>query len=205
VAAVLAGGKTMNKGEITRQRIIEEAAPIFNQRGYQACSIQALMEATGLEKGGIYRHFANKEELAAEAFRYALARVREVRLLGLDEIEGSMEKLRYLVRRFVETPGIVPGGCPLMNLAIDTDDGNPVLRGLALDGFRVWKTRLSGIVEEGIRRGEIRDDVEPRRIANVMVATLEGALMMSRLEESRTAILDAREMLETMLDGIAAV
>jgi AcrR family transcriptional regulator len=194
----------MNKGELTRQRIIEEAVPIFNQRGYEACSIQALMEATGLEKGGIYRHFANKEELAAEAFRYALARVREVRLEGLGEIEGSMEKLRYMVRRFVETPGIVPGGCPLMNLAIDSDDGNPVLRGLALDGFKVWKTRLCRIVKEGIERGEIREDVEPRRIANSIVATLEGALVISRLEGNRTALHDVRETLEVVLDGIVA-
>src|ERR1700722_16754531 len=194
----------MNKGEMTRQRIIEEAAPIFNQRGYEACSIQALMEATGLEKGGIYRHFANKEELAAEAFRYALGRVREVRLEGLGEIEGSMEKLRYMVRRFVETPGIVPGGCPLMNLAIDSDDGNPVLRGLALDGFKVWKTRLCKIVKEGFERGEIREDVEPRRIANSIVATLEGALVISRLEGNRTALHDVRETLEVVLDGIVA-
>ena len=42
----------MNKGEMTRQRIIEEAAPIFNQRGYAGCSMQDVMEATGLEKGG---------------------------------------------------------------------------------------------------------------------------------------------------------
>ena len=50
----------MNKGEMTRQRIIEESAPIFNQRGYAGCSMQDVMEATGLEKGGIYRHFESK-------------------------------------------------------------------------------------------------------------------------------------------------
>jgi AcrR family transcriptional regulator len=194
----------MNKGEMTRQRIIEEAAPIFNQRGYEACSIQALMEATGLEKGGIYRHFASKEELAAEAFRFALARVVEVRRQGLGEIEGAVEKLRYVVTRFVETPGIVPGGCPLMNTAIDADDGNPVLRGLALEGIREWKTKLCEVVKEGIQRGEIRQDVEPRRIANTIVATLEGALMISRLEGNRTAICDARATLLAMLDGIVA-
>jgi TetR/AcrR family transcriptional regulator, transcriptional repressor for nem operon len=127
-----------------------------------------------------------------------------VRLEGLGEIEGSMEKLRYMVSRFVETPGIVPGGCPLMNLAIDSDDGNPVLRGLALDGFKVWKTRLCRIVKEGIERGEIRRDVEPRRIANSIVAALEGALVISRLEGNRTALHDARETLEMVLDGIAA-
>ncbi len=63
----------MRKGEATRQRIIAEAAPIFNQRGFDGCSMQDLMTATGLEKGGLYRHFSNKEELASEAFRFALA------------------------------------------------------------------------------------------------------------------------------------
>jgi len=48
---------TLTKGQETRQRIIAEAAAIFNQRGYEGCSIQAIMDATGLEKGGIYRHF----------------------------------------------------------------------------------------------------------------------------------------------------
>ena len=61
----------ISKGDKTRQRIIAEAAAIFNQRGYEGCSIQAIMAATGLEKGGIYRHFDSKEDLAAEAFDYA--------------------------------------------------------------------------------------------------------------------------------------
>ncbi len=61
----------MSKGEATRQRIIALAAPLFNQHGYNGCSLNDIMEATGLEKGGIYRHFESKEELAAEAFDFA--------------------------------------------------------------------------------------------------------------------------------------
>jgi len=91
-----------------------------------------------------------------------------------------------------------------MNTAIDADDGNLVLRGLAHAGIRDWKKRLSAIVEEGIEAGEIRSDVEPRRIANSIIATLEGALMISRLEGNRTAIRDAQVMLESMLNGISA-
>ena len=60
------------------------------------------MAATGLEKGGLYRHFGSKEELAAEAFRYSLARVTEAGWAGIEEVEGSVEKLRFLVRRFVD-------------------------------------------------------------------------------------------------------
>ena len=57
----------MSKGEQTRQSIVEKAAPLFNQRGFEGCSMTAIMEATGLEKGGIYRHFDSKAQLASEA------------------------------------------------------------------------------------------------------------------------------------------
>lgn len=194
----------MSKGDLTRQRIIEEAAPIFNQRGFAGCSMQDVLDATGLEKGGVYRHFASKEELAAEAFRYAWTRVAKARRDGQDAISGTVEKLQYSVRRFAETPGIFPGGCPLMNTAIDADDGNPVLRDLVCAAMKEWKARLSSIVEDGLVSGEIRGGVQPRRIANTIIATLEGALMISRLEGDRTAVSDARDSLMTMLDGIAA-
>jgi AcrR family transcriptional regulator len=194
----------MRKGESTRQRIIEQAAPLFNQRGFEGCSMQDVLEATGLEKGGVYRHFSSKEELAAEVFRYAWGRAVKMRWEGLEKVEGSVEKLRYFVRRFVDTPGPVAGGCPLMNTAIEADDGNEVLRGLVHAGIRDWKKRLCGIVEKGIEAGEIRSAVEPRQIANSMIAALEGALMISRMEGNRTAVRDAAVTLELMLDGIAA-
>lgn len=193
----------MRKGEITRQKIVALAAPLFNQRGFAGCSMQDVMDATGLEKGGLYRHFATKEELAAEAFRYALSNSVRLRAQGLESAGGPVDQLRCLVRRFVEEPSAMPGGCPLMNTAIDADDGNPRLRELARDGIADWKARLTRIVEEGIRCGEVRRDVDPRRIANTMIATLEGALMISRIEGARTALRDARESLDQLLGDIA--
>ena len=56
----------MRKGEQTRQEIIRKAAPIFNQKGYEGAALSDLMRATGLEKGGIYRHLESKEELAGD-------------------------------------------------------------------------------------------------------------------------------------------
>jgi TetR/AcrR family transcriptional regulator, transcriptional repressor for nem operon len=192
----------MNKGELTRERIVAQAAPIFNQRGFAGCSMQDVMDATGLEKGGIYRHFESKEELAAEAFKYALGKAVKTRTADLEHIAGTMPKLRYIVTRFVEAPSGIPGGCPLMNTAIDSDDGNPALRKLVKAGLNDWKTRISALVEQGIQTREIRKDVEPRRIANTIIATLEGALMISRMEGTKEALSDAVASLNNMLDAI---
>jgi TetR/AcrR family transcriptional repressor of nem operon len=194
----------MTKGDRTRQRIIETAAPLFNQHGFAGASMQDVMEAAGLEKGGLYRHFSSKEELAVEAFKFALGQSIRLRTQDLGHTRGSIAKLHYLVCRFVEAPSAVPGGCPLMNTAIDSDDGNPALRRQAAEGLRNWKTRVGRIVEDGLRNGEIRPETEPRQIANTMIAALEGALMISRLEGDREALRDAGASLAQMIDGIAA-
>jgi TetR/AcrR family transcriptional regulator, transcriptional repressor for nem operon len=192
----------MSKGELTRQKIIEQAAPLFNQLGYTGCSMQDIMAATGLEKGGLYRHFASKEELAGEAFRYSVDLIRRARREGLETVEGAVEQLRFMIRRFVEIHSLIPGGCPVMNTAIDADDGNPALRELAREAIREWKAKIAGIVKMGLERGQIRADTEPRGVANVVIAALEGALMISRLEGNRIAVHDAQSALEKMLDGI---
>ena len=192
----------MGKGDVTRERIVAQAALIFNQRGYAGCSMQDVMEATGLEKGGIYRHFNCKEELAAEAFRYSWRKVMEVRLVEDVSASGAIPGLLHKVHQFVRIPSPIAGGCPLMNTAIDADDTNPVLRGLAKDAIREWKARLASTVELGIRAGEIRADVQAMQIANAIVATLEGSLMISKLEGTRQAMLDAEATLKVMIEGL---
>ena len=76
----------MRKGEQTRHEIIRKAAPIFNQKGYAGAALSDLMEATSLEKGGIYRRFESKQQLAAEAFDYAWRLAIEKRFEGTEEI-----------------------------------------------------------------------------------------------------------------------
>jgi len=173
----------MRKGEQTRQEIIRKAAPIFNQRGYDGAALSDLMKATGLEKGGIYRHFESKQQLAAEAFDYAWKLALDTRLEGTQSISNTVDRLQQIVRNFRDRrAGLVPGGCPLLNTAIDSDDGNPRLREKARRALGSWLERLRSIIEEGRRRGEISEDVDSSELAMLIVSTLEGSLMVSRLQ-----------------------
>src|ERR1700731_1882721 len=103
------------RGNAPRRRIVEQSAAVFNQHGYSGTSMSELMAATGLEKGGLYRHFASKQDLAAAAFDYAWETVSEPRWRGLDDCASSLEKLLLLVKNLGEqTPPTLPGGCPLL-------------------------------------------------------------------------------------------
>jgi TetR/AcrR family transcriptional repressor of nem operon len=178
----------MTKGEQTRRKIVEAAAPLFNKRGYEGSSLSDLMEATGLKKGGIYRHFSSKEELAAEAFDYTWEAAWNSRLLHVDEKSNGIEKLKQLIANFVEHRSPVAGGCPILNTAIDADDGNPVLRTHVAKALRSWLSRLQVIVEQAEKRGETRSGIDPKAVATLIVASLEGALMMSRLQRNDEAL-----------------
>src|SRR5712692_4643686 len=174
------GGK-MRKGDETRQQIIRKAAPIFNQHGYEGAALSDLMKATGLEKGGIYRHFESKQQLAAEAFDYAWNLAINTRFEGTKEISNTVDRLKQIVRNFRDRrAGLVPGGCPLLNTAIDSDDGNPQLRAKARRALSGWLERLQSIAEEGHRRGEVRSDVDSAKLATLIASTLEGSIMVSR-------------------------
>jgi TetR/AcrR family transcriptional repressor of nem operon len=172
----------MRKGEQTRQEIIRKAAPLFNQKGYEGAALSDLMQATGLEKGGIYRHFDSKQQLAGEAFDYAWKVALDTRFEGTREISNTVDRLKQIVRNFRDRrAGLVPGGCPLQNTAIDSDDGNPELRGKARRALSSWLSRLRWIIEEGQRSGEIRRDVNSGELPTLIVSALEGSLMVSRL------------------------
>ncbi|PYU01445.1 MAG: TetR/AcrR family transcriptional regulator [Acidobacteria bacterium] len=173
----------MRKGEQTRQEIIRKAAPIFNQRGYERAALSDLMKATGLEKGGIYRHFESKQQLAAEAFDHAWKLAMDTRFEATEGISDSVNRLKQIVRNFRDRrAGLVAGGCPLLNTGVDSDDGNPQLREKARRALSSWLERLQTIIEEGQRRGEIPGDVDASELATLIVSTLEGSLMVSRLQ-----------------------
>jgi TetR/AcrR family transcriptional repressor of nem operon len=190
----------MRKGEKTRQEIIRKAAPIFNQRGYDGAALSDLMMATGLEKGGIYRHFSSKEALAAEAFDYAWRETLNARIRDLDTISNTVDRLKQLVANFAERRGSIPGGCPLLNTAIDTDDGNPVLRERARKAFEGWRNYIVSVIRGGIKTREIRPRVNPKKLATLIISSLEGAIMVYRLERNEQALRGVQGHLEDYLE-----
>lgn len=189
----------MSKGEATRQRIIAQAAPLFNQHGYEGCSLQDVMAVTGLEKGGIYRHFDNKEELAAEAFDFAWATTLSKRFDNLAAIPNHVDRLKQHILNFTVRSGL-PGGCPLLNTAVDSDNGNPVLRERVRKALRGWQNSLKKILHEGIAAGTIQPDIDINKTASLIIGTLEGGMLISRIEKSDQALRNALDHLDNYLE-----
>lgn len=188
------------RGQTTHDRIVAEAAAVFNRRGYAGTALSDLMEATGLKKGGIYRHFSSKEELAAAAFEYSWKVVSSLRLEGIEKIASPLGRIRRLIANYARrVPSPLPGGCPLMNTAVDADDTNPQLLELARKALHQLQGRLAEAFAEARRLGEVRRSVDPNRAAGFVISSLQGALLLSRIEGHRAPLHNAEKELQAWL------
>ena len=123
----------------------------------------------------------------------------------VDEKANGVEKLKQVIANFVEHRSPVAGGCPILNTAIDADDGNPVLRARVAKALRSWVSRLQVIVEQAQEHGETHRGVDAKAVATLIVASLEGALMMSWVQRNDEALRRVQSHLNGYLDREVAV
>jgi len=193
-----------SKGEQTRRRIVEVAAPVFNRRGYVGASMRDLVDATGLEKGGIYNHFGSKEQLALEAYDHAMSLVERSLARSQEAPATGYERLVRIVRTFaagVRRP-VIEGGCPIMNTAIEADDTYPELRDRARRSMNDWHRLIGRRVKDGVADGSIAAGTDPYRLASVMTAALEGGQMLARLFDDPSHMDRVAEHLEAHLETL---
>ncbi len=195
----------MTRAIENRQRIIASTAPLFNTRGYLGTSMSDVLEATGLHKGSVYLCFPSKDDLALAVFDYSVSRM----LARFDEAfqqagERSLDQLLAFVDVYASLNDQAPfvGGCPVLNAAIESDDAIPFLRDRVVAALRQWQELLSKIVQRGIVNGEFNPTTDPLQVSNLMIAGIEGALMMMRLLQDP---LPMRQMLENLRGQIRSL
>jgi TetR/AcrR family transcriptional repressor of nem operon len=194
----------LTKGDETRQMILQRAAEIFNRKGYFGASLADIMEATGLEKGGIYNHFGSKNDLAVEAFDYAVDLVRQEFQVVLRDKRDAIDRLHAIIQLFRAMPDgwPVPGGCPVLNTAVESDDTHPILRDHARRAMDEWREFIQRVITKGIERGQVRSEVDPDEVATFLIASLEGAVMLSKLYNDSTHMNRTARYLESYLMSI---
>lgn len=192
----------MSKARETREKILREAAALFNQYGYSGSSMSDIMRVTGLQKGGIYNHFHSKDELALQAFDFAAECMRKQHLGVLKEHKNAVDRLKAMISELsnlAENPPI-PGGCPLLNTAVESDDAHPALRQRAQTAMDGWRALICAIINKGIAKGEVRENVEADAVATVIISMMEGSIMMSKLYGDTIHIKRAIDHLHAYLD-----
>jgi TetR/AcrR family transcriptional regulator, transcriptional repressor for nem operon len=177
-----------------RERIIEAAAQLFRERGFEGIGVADLMKEAGLTHGGFYGHFASKEELIAEASARAL--MRSLALWGTLAERAPDDALAaiagaYLASRHRDAPG---AGCLLAALGPEVSRQGPGVR-------RVVTSYVGSAVELLAKLVPAKSKTARRQRAISTYATLVGAMVMARAVDDRVL---SREILDAALASVTA-
>lgn len=194
----------MKKAERTTRFIIERTAPIFNKKGVYGTSLSDLTEATNLTKGSIYGNFKDKDDLASACFQYNL-RFLQRGLYRSITLNGSAQyKLKALIDFYRSHYEEVAqnGGCPLMNSAIEADDGYPLLKAEVAKTFEQWRRELNNILSQSQSKGELASKFNTERFSNAFIAMIEGGILVAKSLDEPSHFFSVMDMLEEMVNNI---
>jgi AcrR family transcriptional regulator len=184
----------------SRDRMLRAALALFQERGYAATSFHDVIARSGAPRGSIYHHFpGGKEQLAVEALRWYAGRT-SASLAGAaaqgtaaDAVAGFIAASRDALHR-----SGYRAGCPIAGVALDLPDADQPLHTVVAAAFADWRRVLAHAFEH--------DGATPsaaRRLAALVIAAVEGALMLARAERDTRPIDDvAQELLTHLRDTL---
>ncbi len=170
----------MNKGERTKQMIIEKSAPLFNTKGIAATAMSDIMDVTKLSKGSLYVHFDNKDVLVEAAVDYNMNQLQKKIGASINKFQDPKDKLFAYIDAFknpLDPP--VAGGCPMLNFGMEADDQNEIILKKVANLVNKSQQLISEIIVEGIEKGVFKADWDHEEFATIMFAMLEGGIFIS--------------------------
>jgi len=164
----------------TAQRLLDLAQKMVQTRGYNGFSFRDLAHEIGIKSASIHYHFPTKADLiAAVALRY-----REQFSMRLEEIaaqEGSAAKALHLyVELFKETLVVQKRACLCAMLALEVSSLPDGIRAEAVLFFAEQEEWLGKQIQRGVLTGEFLANLEPGLTAKMLLATLEGGIIVAR-------------------------
>jgi AcrR family transcriptional regulator len=162
----------------TRARMVAGAARLLAERGLQETSFSEVLDLTGAPRGSIYHHFPEgKDQLIASAID--LAGAHAIALIDRSAGTSAEEVTAHFLGmwREVLVRSHYTAGCSVLAVTIATDSSD--LLDHAAKVFRGWRLRLAELLSAGGLT-----DADAARFAAVLIAGTEGAVVLSRAEQS---------------------
>ncbi|NUQ21891.1 MAG: TetR/AcrR family transcriptional regulator [Gemmatimonadaceae bacterium] len=166
-----------------KAEILDAAARLIARQGYKQTSIDDVIKASGLcGKSHFYHHFKSKEELGKEVLNRSFERFGERGLAILREpLIDPIERLNLFIDSIVVAQA--ERGCvassPFCGVAAEMADAGEGFRTRIDAVFDRWCDQIRSLLEQS--DGRLRDGVDAARIARFIIATLEGAVLMTRV------------------------
>jgi TetR/AcrR family transcriptional repressor of nem operon len=169
----------------TKQLVIDAASRLICIHGYSNTSLDDILRESGVGKGNFYHYFKNKEALGFAIIDQVIGKFSEkvlepvfssCELSPLEKVERFLDYVVAAQRR----KGCV-GGCPIGNLAMELSDVHEGFRQRLAEVFRLWQERIEEALGQAKIQGSLSDQADPQRLAHFLVASLEGAILLTKV------------------------
>ena len=179
----------------SRKRMIQSAALLFREQGYSGTGFRDVIEHSGAPRGSIYHHFpGGKEQLAADTVAWAAAVIER-------QIERAAKNGNPLIAldlfvdawREVLEESNFRAGCPIVAVAAEADAGSTATAAAAA-AFDRWQDLIAhALLGAGVGR------TDARRLATLVIAGIEGAILLCRARRDIRPLRDVHRALEATL------
>ncbi|ACB96165.1 TetR/AcrR family transcriptional regulator [Beijerinckia indica] len=162
-----------------RQKVIDVASRLFRERGLDGIGLNDLMKGAGLTQGGFYKQFESKEDLVAQACTRAIqTKLEQWSAIAEKDQEHPFAALIGFYLN-LEHRDALEDGCPLVALGSDVGRHGSEVKAAFEAGIRAHLEILD-------RYMPVADGENPRKKSMAVLATMVGALLLSRIVSDET-------------------
>jgi TetR/AcrR family transcriptional regulator, lmrAB and yxaGH operons repressor len=180
-----------------RGAIVRAAAALFRRNGFAATGINEIAEVSGAPKGSLYHYFPNgKDQIAEAAVRFAGAGV----VATLEKLEREHDTAAAMIRAYCKllagwmAKSSFRDGCPIATTLLESAPQSPNMAAAGREAFAGWCAVITrALVRDGFGKAEAR------RLATLTVSSIEGALILARVERGAAPIDDVARSLAGVL------
>lgn len=183
------------------QEKLHQAMLLFWQRGYEATSVQDLVDALQINRFSLYNTFGDKEALYEQVIRHYQTHVFGYLEAQLQPVEEGLPRLFAYLEALCE--GLErqpePWGCLLQNSVISRNAFSPSLQEVVDEFLSILHTYIQAIMEAAIVLGQIEPDQSAEMLANFVVTHIQGMLVISKrgsYEALRHSVILLRQFLK---------
>ena len=170
-----------------KEQILEVATRLMAVRGYHRTSLDDVLQESGAGKGNFYHYFRSKEDLGYAILDRLLERfqVRTLAPIFEDGGRAPLSQVEAFLDEVLATQRArnCVGGCPMGNLATELADAHEGFRRRLAEGFDHWRQCLAASLRRAQAMGSLTADVDAEVLARFLVAGIEGAILLTKVQK----------------------
>ncbi|WP_186762871.1 TetR/AcrR family transcriptional regulator [Lentzea tibetensis] len=182
----------------SRDKIVEAARVLLRRQGYHGSGLAQIIESSGAPRGSVYFLFpGGKEEIAVAAVEVSARTIPELITAAQQESATLREWIDSVVAHFAAelTESQFTDGCPITTMALDTAPASHVLTAALRGAYDAWLAAVAA----ALHAYSVPGAVVPG-LAVTMLASLEGALVLCRVQQSVQPLHDVAAQLTTLAE-----